>query len=251
MYFLYNNSNINAVSIYIVNDVEQEQRLANELGLSAGEYAVFDNLDALPDGWQTFPNGVTLTLGPTPSYGYALPGAKEQAKTEVKLQNAVEVGIASNNFTAQLLATQSALPIEERIPEVQAVIDDVNVLGAQLQTQLTAIDTATSISDLNDIVNPPAISGQILIDRDSLTLDTTVFVSLTGATPEQMTLYFPATDTTLSYLPLIDGFSSEGADVFATGNYACILKYLGNTIASFDVTTTVPTTYSFATTPTP
>jgi hypothetical protein len=155
--------------------------------------------------------------------------------------------LAANNLSSQLLTAQVALPEGDRIPEAQAAIEDINVLAAELQTQLDAIATSTSISDLNAVVNPPALSGEILIDRDSLTLDTSTFVSLVGATAPQMTLYFPATDTTLSYDALIDGYSSGGADVFAVGNYGCILKYLGNAVAAFDVNTTVPTVFSFST----
>jgi hypothetical protein len=208
---------------------------------------VFDNIDDLPADWQAFPQGVTFTPGITPTYGYDLDNAKVEASNDVKLQNAELVGLAANNLSSQLLTAQATLPPEDRIPEAQAAIDDINVLASELQTQLEAIASATSISDLSDIVNPPALSGEILIDRDSLTLDTTTFVTLVGATPEQMTLYFPATDTTLSYDPLIDGYSSEGVDVFGVGSYGCILKYLGNAVAAFDVNTTVPTVFSFST----
>ena len=244
MYFLYNAPN-NAVGIYIVADNDEANVLAAELGITSADYALFNNLDSLPTDWQLFPQGVTLTLGSTPSYGYSLDGAKAEASTQVKLQNAEAVGMAASNFSAPLLAAQSTIPEGERLEDVVAVFTGINALANTLQTQLNAIQAATSISDLNDIVNPPAISGTIIIDRDNLALDNSFFTTLNNATAADMSLYFPGTDSTVLPDPENGIFNSLGADVFAAGNFECVLQYLGSAIAAFDITTTVPTAYNF------
>lgn len=231
-------------SIYGPLTTEQTDDLIAQFGLTVGSYAVVTDISGLPAGWQNYPKGVTFTSPSTVNFDFTL------AQLEAKEKSALTFQEQSNNALTLvpqfILSAQMALPEVDRLPVVNETVSTMNAIATDMQATFDLIDAATSLTELEAINNPPAISGSILLDRDSLLLDNSVFVTLTGAPEAEMYLFIPATATTLPYDALIDGFSSGGLDVFVSGNYVVQLKFAGTTVGTFDLVTTVPTEYSFA-----
>jgi len=74
--------------------------------------------------------------------GFDLAAAQEIANTQAKGKAATEQTALLNGYTVEVLAAQASLPVGDRNPAVQAVLDDLNTQAAELQAQLTAIAAA-------------------------------------------------------------------------------------------------------------
>jgi hypothetical protein len=242
MYFIYNNLAILGATILEVSSPGQATTLASQLGLVQGEYGVFDNISGLPVGWESYPSGVTFVGGPVPSYGYSLTNAKTEASKDVKLQNAEASGLAANNLSANLFAAQATLPLGDRLNEVVTAMSSINTLGLVLQSRLDAIQAATSISELNDIVNPGPTTGILSTGRGGdgdgpLDLNNSIYLEFnsTNLTESDTELYVPGTDTVISYGSIPGGFTSNG-DCFTTGDYRVQIRVAatGVLIAQFE-----------------
>lgn len=237
-------------SVYLFETPEQLAELLAGFNIAEGEYAVFSDLSALPSGWENWGYGVTFAATPTPVYSYDFSLAQAQAKELVSFEY---TSLSNNTLTLVppiVLTTQMALPEGERMPIVNQRVNDLNALAADLQATYDLIDSATTLDELDAIVNrdPTVISGTILIDRDGDTLDSASFSSLVGVLPTATQLYFPGTDTTLSYDVGLGVFTSSGLDVFDK-DYICILRYSGGNIATFTVTSESQMSFSFTYTP--
>lgn len=156
-----------------------------------------------------------------------LPEAKEYAKGEAK--------IASNNAAAELISASgvsvdiwtgaaSQAP-EDRPPVYNTLLNEMASIGDSLATTLTAIETATSVDEINNIIHPA--TGIINTGRGSglgpEDLNPSYYVEFnsTTLTEADTELYVPGTDTVIPYdsmLPPPYIFDSMG-DCFVSGDY--------------------------------
>jgi hypothetical protein len=133
-----------------------------------------------------------------------------------------------------VLAAQVAIPELSRTPEIQVAIEAVNALNDTLQANLAAIDSATDIETVYNIVQQP--SGVISTGRGAglgpNDLNLSYFVSLAdmpGYTQADLELYVPGTDTVIPYNPeLPDPYTFDSAgDCFSTNDYRLVIRYAG------------------------
>jgi hypothetical protein len=181
----------------------------------------------------SFPEGFSLSNGVV---SYSLPNAKSQASAIVKGQHAATESAATAGYSDTAIAAQSGLAEGDRLPEIQAVISEVNFLAYQLSDNLAKIDAATDIETVYNIVQQP--SGVINTGRGGTgqagpqDLNLSYFVSLDnmpGYTQADLELYVPGTDTVIPYdpeLPAPYTFDSAG-ECFAPDDYILVVRYAG------------------------
>lgn len=174
-----------------------------------------------------------------------LPEAKENASIELKQQaNEATAQIVTlsylSNETLTSVASQDPLT---RSPFLQSTLDEMDVVSVALGDNLAAVDAATSVDEINNIVNKP--TGILFTGRGSglgpLDLNVSYYnafnsVSMTEAETE---LYVPGTDTVIPYNPglgVSGGFDSIG-NCFASGDYLMQIREAATSmvIASFEV----------------
>lgn len=177
-----------------------------------------------------FPGSFTLSAGVVE---FDLASAKGYAASQEKNKYSNLEDTATEGYSANQLASQSSLAEIDRLPEIQLVLDEVNTLAVQLSANLAAIDAATDINEVNNIVNPPY--GEISTSRTGNDFNDSAYitfnsVSLTEADTE---LFIPATSTVIPYiLPIqFNGFS----EAFTTGNYLVQIRETstGRVLADF------------------
>jgi hypothetical protein len=241
MYLLFANPASGFIQYYPVATNQAGIALAAELQVPVGDYAIFANLNGLPTGWENFPQGLTLTLTPTPAYGYAMPGAKNEASVLVKLNNYAAVEQTCNGWIGPLLAAQATLPEVDRIPEVQSVITQQNVLADTLQSKLIAIAAATTPTQLEaitDIQTGILSTGRGGAPEGENDLNPSFYVEFNSETitEAQTQLYIPGTNTTLSYGQYVPGQFDSPGTCFNPGDYRVQIRVVatGVIIAQFE-----------------
>lgn len=180
-----------------------------------------------------FPSGFSLSEGVV---SYDLAPVKPMASSIVKEQHRATEQAVTANYSDTAIASQSGLPEGERIPEIQAVISEVNFLAYQLSDNLAKIDAANDVETVYNIVQQP--SGVINTGRGGsgqagpLDLNLSYFPTLNdlpGYTQADLELYIPGTQTVISYdpeLPAPYTFDSAG-NCFAQNDYRLVIRYAG------------------------
>ena len=187
-----------------------------------------------------YPAAFTLSAGVV---GFSLDAAKERASQLEKQRFNTAETAATVGFSPNQLASQAALPEASRLPEMQAVIDAVNVLAVELSTNLAAIAAATTIDEVNNIAYPP--TGIIFTGRGGglgpEDLNVSYYVEFNSASLAESgtELYVPGTNTVISYNPELGesgGFDSMG-NCFNPGDYLIQIRQVSNSfvIAEFVV----------------
>lgn len=166
-----------------------------------------------------FPSAFTLVGGVV---GFDLPTAKVTASTQVKTTTATEQTTALAGYTSEVLAAQATLPELNRTPEIQAAIVAVNDLNTTLQANLTAITAATTIDEVNNVVNPP--TGTLFTGRGSagpLDLNISYYTAFNSAslTEAETELYVPGTSTVINYGEFVPNKFDSAGNCFTTGDY--------------------------------
>ena len=177
-----------------------------------------------------FPSAFTLTAG---IVGFDLPTAKVSASDQVKRQTSILQGQALAGYTSEVLAAQATLPELSRTPEIQAVIVAINDLNTTLQANLTDIAAATTIDEVNNIVNPPY--GEISTSRTGNDFNDSYYITFYSASLVEgdTELFIPATSTVIPYiLPTQFAGTSEA---FGGGNYLVQIRETstGRVLADF------------------
>ena len=160
-------------------------------------------------------------------------GVKEQA--DIILNNILIV----NHVTGEVIGSVASQDLIDRPVLLQVVLDETVVVTDNLGAQLDAIATATTVDEINNIVNPP--NGTLFTGRGAglgpLDLNEsyyTVFnsVSMTEADTE---LYVPGTSTVIPYGSYPGGFDSL-VNCFTLGNYLLQIRETatGSVIAEFE-----------------
>jgi len=185
-----------------------------------------------------YPNAFSLSGGVV---SFNLPIVKTQASSTVKFQYSTLEQDATAGYSANQLASQSSLAVIGRLPDVQIVLDAVNVLAVELSTKLAAIAAATDINEVNNIVNPP--TGTINIGRGQfggpLDLNASNYVTFNSAsmTEAETELYAPATSSVVPYQGFPPDDFNSGGPIFTTGNYLIQIRETATSmvIAEFEV----------------
>ena len=152
--------------------------------------------------------------------------AQNYATAEVKNTANQQVSdiVAISGYSAEVLAAAGAALEGARPAVYQTVIAAEQVITDQLALDVVAIAAATTVDEINNIVNPP--TGILSTGRGGdgdgpLDLNNSFYtefnsVSMTEAETE---LYVPGTSTVITYGAVVpNGFTSNG-DCFTTGDY--------------------------------
>jgi len=151
--------------------------------------------------------------------------AKNYATAEVKNTANQQVSdiVAISGYSAEVLAAAGAALEGARPAVYQTVIAAEQVITDQLALDVVAIAAATTVDEINNIVNPP--TGILSTGRGAgdgpLDLNPSYYtefnsVSMTEADTE---LFIPATSTVLTYGQYVPGQFDSGGNCFTTGNY--------------------------------
>jgi hypothetical protein len=171
-----------------------------------------------------------------------LPTAKVNATGEVKVQSneSADALVTSSGVNLDIWTGAASQLAVDRPPLYNTLLGEMATIGDNLATTLDAIDAATTVDEINNIVNPPtgilstgrgAGDGPLDLNISSYTEFNSV--SLTEAETE---LYIPATSTVLTYGEFApDAFDSAG-NCFTTGNYLVQIREVatGMVIAEFE-----------------
>jgi hypothetical protein len=226
------NSNFALVVVDIREGIPIETQAEQCGAYSAEYYATFAESD-FDAACYNFVKGFSLTDGVV---SYSLPNAKSQASSIVKGQHAATESAATAGYSDTAIAAQSGLAEGDRLPEIQAVISEVNFLAYQLSDNLTKIDAASDIETVYNIVQQP--SGVINTGRGGTgqagpqDLNLSYFTELSnmpGYTQADLELYVPGTDTVIPYNPELPApytFDSAG-ECFAPDDDLLVVRYAG------------------------
>lgn len=161
---------------------------------------------------------------PTP---LPLPTAKVNATEEVKTQSndSADALVTSSGINLNIWTGAASQLAVDRPPLYNTLLGEMVAIGDSLAASITAIDSATTVDELNNIVNPPVGilntgRGADLGPEDLNPSYFRVFDSTT-LTPADTELYVPGTSTVIPYdagLPAPYTFDSVG-DCFASGDY--------------------------------
>lgn len=188
-----------------------------------------------------FPQAFTLSAGVV---GFDLASAKVSATTQEKNKYSNLETQATAGYSTNQLASQSSLAEIDRLPEIQLILDEVNTLAVQLSANLAAIDAATDINEVNNIVNPP--TGTLFTGRggglgpQDLNLSYYTAFNSVSLTEAETELYVPGSDTVIPYV--VDPETGEGTfdsagNCFNVGDYLIQIRQVSNSfvIAEFEV----------------
>jgi hypothetical protein len=219
-------------------------QLAEQQGWDASEWAELDT-DTFGAGSVRFPGAFTLVdNAPSPNtLTFDLSTAKTEGKQQVKLNYANQQSEALDGYTEIEIAAQAALPELSRIPEIQVSIVALNAISVEIQNDINAINAATTIDEVNNIVNPP--TGILFTGRGAglgpEDLNVSYYVEFNSAsmTESETELYVPGTDTVIPYVidpeTGLGSFDSAG-NCFNPGDYILQIREVatGSVIASFE-----------------
>ena len=171
-----------------------------------------------------------------------LPTAKENGSNEAKqtANAAVDTTVCDCGFTTDLLVGVAGQDPLDRPARFQAELDEMVAISNQLDGDLTAIDNATTVDEINNIVNKP--TGTLFTGRGAglgpLDLNISYYtafnsVSMTEAETE---LYIPGTSTVINYGEFVPNKFDSAGDCFTLGDYLVQIREVatGMVIAEFE-----------------
>jgi len=164
-----------------------------------------------------------------------LPTAQSYATSQVKATANLEVSdiVAISGYSAEILAAAGAALEVDRPAIYQTVIAEQQVVSDNLAVQVAAIAAATTVDEINNIVNPPY--GEISTSRTGNDFNDSYYVTFysTSLTEADTELFIPGTSTVISYvLPTQFNATSEA---FNTGDYLVQIREVstGTVLADF------------------
>ena len=216
---------------------------AAQLGLAPADWAAFDP-DTQPAGTISFVQCLEIVNNlPEPNtVAMNLAGAKASAVQQEKTKYAQRQREVLEGYSTEAVVGQASLAIGSRIPAIQAVIVAINALSDTLAANLAAIAAATTVGEVNNIVNPP--TGIINIGRGAvgpLDLNVSEYTEFnsTSMTEAETELYVPGTSTVIPYgidpETGLGTFDSAG-DCFTLGDYLIQIREVATSmvIAEFE-----------------
>ena len=137
--------------------------------------------------------------------GRPLPTAKQAGSNEAKTtaNSAVATTECECGFSNDLLTAVSSQDALARPARYQAVLDEMTAISDNLDSDLTAIDAATTVDEINNIVNKP--TGILFTGRGSglgpedLNVSYYTAFNSVSLTESETELYVPSTATVIPY----------------------------------------------------
>jgi hypothetical protein len=173
-----------------------------------------------------------------------LPTAKENATVEVKDQSNAEASalVASSGVNLDIWTGAASQDPGDRPPVYNTLLGTMATIGDTLAAKLTAIDSSTTVDEINNIVNPPSgifNTGRGLAGSEDMNPSYFVELNSVSLTPIDMEIYVPGTMTVIpydSFLPPPYTFDSLG-DCFNPGDYVIQIRIAATSevIAEFEV----------------
>ena len=175
-----------------------------------------------------------------------LPEAKANASIELK-QSADQVVseiVITNYVTGEVLASVASQDAIDRPAPLQVILDETVAVTDALGANLIAVDAATSVDEINNIVNKP--SGILFTGRGSglgpEDLNVSYYVQFNSVSMDQSQteLYVPGTDTVIPYVIDIEtgqGLFDSAGNCFNPGDYLIQIRQVSTlmVIAEFEV----------------
>jgi len=223
------------VQIYSLEAGQTAEQVAAASGITdPALYQEFAESD-FDSACYSFSGAFTLVAGVV---GFDLDKAKQIAEIIVNAQSNEAAKATLSGLSYDVYVAQVSLPAEQRIVKYQAVMDANNALAIETENREQAIAAATTIDEINNIVNPP--TGIINIGRGSagpLDLNNSYYTEFnsTSMTEAETELYVPGTTTVIPYGSIPYGFDSIG-NCFAVGDYLIQIREVatGSVIAEFE-----------------
>jgi hypothetical protein len=159
--------------------------------------------------------------------------AKQNGDWQAKTQAASAVSLVECDcgFTNDILTAVSSQDPVDRPARYQAVLDSMTAVTDQLDANLTVIDSASTVDEINCVVN--GASGIMVTGRGGAgpnDMQPSYFTDLQGLPPgvgePELEIYIPGTDTVISYdagLPDPYKFDSAG-NCYNTGDYRTTIR---------------------------
>lgn len=166
-------------------------------------------------------------------------GGSYEAKTTANA--ALDTTVCACGFSNDLLTAVASQDPLDRPARYQAELDEMTAISNQLDADLAAIDAATTVDEINDIVNPP--TGLLFTGRGSglgpEDLNVSYYTSYNSISlPESDTeLYVPGTATVIAYGSGGPGQFDSAGNCFNPGDYLIQIRNskTGFVIAEFEV----------------
>jgi hypothetical protein len=173
-----------------------------------------------------------------------LPLAKDLSSSEVKSRyNEEAIALVSSSGVDLDIWTGSASQDPgDRPPVYNTLLGAMATIGDTLAAKLTAIDSATTVDEINNIVNPPSgifNTGRGLAGSEDMNPSYFVELNSISLTPADMEIYVPGTMTVIpydSFLPPPYTFDSLG-NCFNPGDYVIQIRVAATSevVAEFEV----------------
>lgn len=173
---------------------------------------------------------------------YPLAVAKDSGSYEAKTAANAEVNLleCECGFSNDLLTAVSSQDPLARPARYQAELDEMVAISNQLDADLTAIDSATTVDEINNIVNKP--TGILFTGRGAGLGPEDLNVSYYNAfnsvsmTESETELYVPGTDTVIAYGSGGAGKFDSLGNCFNPGDYELQIRQAstGRVIATFE-----------------
>jgi len=148
-----------------------------------------------------------------------LPTAKANGTEEVQIAANLEVAniVTASGYSAEVLSAAGAALEVDRPAVYQTVIAAEQVITDQLALNVVAIAAATTVDEINNIVNPP--TGIITTSRTGNDFNDSSYISFvsTSLTEADTELFIPGTSTVIPYI-LPNQFNGT-SEAFNTGDY--------------------------------
>jgi hypothetical protein len=149
----------------------------------------------------------------------SLPIAKNYASAEVSNSSNTQASnlVANSGVNVNIWTGAASQAVIDRPPLYTTLLDEMTVIGDNLAAQLAAIDAATTVDEVNNVVNPPY--GVISTSRTGNDFNDSYYVTFysTSLINDDTELFIPGTSTVIPYiLPTQFNGTSEA---FNTGDY--------------------------------
>lgn len=229
------NTETTAVEILNLNGFYPVQESAPDFDLKLYDTTSTWNLVPITGG-----EGAILVWSPVAK---PLPEAKANGSVEVKqaADGTVSEILTVNYVTGEVIASVASQDLVDRPPSLQVVLDETVVVTDNLGAQLDAIATATTVDEINNIVNKP--TGTLFTGRgaglgpEDLNISHYTSFNSVSMTEAETELYVPGTATTIPYgIPNPGEFDSLG-NCFNVGDYLIQIRETatGMVISEFEV----------------
>ena len=165
----------------------------------------------------------------------SLSETKFNGTAEVKQQadESIDNVLSANFLTSGTLASVASQNPISRPAFLQSVLDETVAITEDLSSKVAAIAAATTVDEVNNIVNPPY--GEISTSRTGNDFNDSYYVTFYSAslTEADTELFIPATSTVISYI-LPTQFNAF-SEAFTTGNYLVQIRETatGRVLADF------------------